>query len=491
MQQTLIFSFFPLLSGRTAPHRPRPLRFHHLPLEIIQLVFEEVVTEFDDDGDRTPTFSDAHTLSFVCRSWRTIVLNTPILWSIVDGHHPPETLDLSLLRAARAPLTLYVSPEHGHPISLDASWKLHRRLHLFASFSSVPYLADWHILQGQLCSAAPRLRAFKLSLGSFGWCNCSLPRNILGGVQPPHLRELALEGMCVDWGHHAYLFRDLRVLTLAPSNRPTQVEFHHILQNATSLQELKLFDALPRTILVNSLEIVDLPCLRVIEIDDDIRACTSFFQNIMASLTTVKLHLQSTTPGEVDGFFQALSTLIHVAPEMPSKRLSISVSDAGLYFGRTFKMDGPLPWLEDPDEEVWLDITLQANRGNDLAVEQCVSSAIKHLPLGCVHELALDVSTMRLSSTFWMDALPSAAPKLYSLKLGKGTMSSFFSAYARFFKTHPVTDAGPRITVPYKRLREVSCDFTAQFPAKIKYVLESSWRAGHAFELVHRVRNYW
>ncbi|KAJ8698985.1 hypothetical protein PTI98_005628 [Pleurotus ostreatus] len=458
MHQSLIFSYFPLLSGRAGPRPPRPLRIHHLPLELLQLIFQQVVLEFEDEEEehRTPTFDIAHTLSLVCKSWRNLVLSNPVLWSVIDAHYPEEVLELSLLRAARAPLILYL--ELNALTTSNASWKLYRQFHRFASFSSRPRMRDWHILQAQLCSSAPLLESFDLSVGPIS-ASYFLPKKSL-----------------LDWSHHSFLFYNLTTLSLDAENRPSYTVFIDIPQSMGSLQKLALWHSLPSDVQCKPRhDVVILPHLREFICEDALIACLAFLRYVKSSPVYMKLKLSTTSLGRKGGseaLFQAFSSRTRVAPNV----------------------FGYLPSLEDPWEEVHIDILLQTSEEDDLAaLEHCVAGVMKHLPLGHVTVLHFDVPPyLTLSYAFWMDVFPAAFPRLSRLVLGNGVVHSLFTALETFFKTeHGDRDVYTRkVEVPFPRVKQISCDFSAGFSHSVKYVLEACRAAGFWFDLVHKLSDY-
>lgn len=496
MHQSLIFSYFPLLSGRAGPRPPRPLRIYHLPLELLQLIFQQVVLEFEDEEEehRTPTFDIAHTLSLVCKSWRNLVLSNPVLWSVIDAHYPEEVLELSLLRAARAPLILYLEPNA--LTTTNASWKLYRQFHRFASFSSRPRMRDWHILQAQLCSSAPLLESFDLSVGPIS-ASYFLPKKIFGGVHSPRLRELRLQGFQLDWSHHSFLFYNLTTLSLDAENRPSYTVFIDILQSMGSLQKLALWHSLPSDVQCKPRhDVVSLPHLREFICEDALIACLAFLRYVKSSPVYMELKLSTTSlgrKGDSEALFQAFSSRIRVAPNVPSDPFKIKLYD--IYDSdRVCKVFGYLPSLEDPWEEVRIDILLQTSQEDDLAaLEHCVAGVMKHLPLGHVTVLHFDVPPyLTLSYAFWMDVFPAAFPRLSRLVLGNRVVHSLFTALETFFKTeHGDRDVYRRkVEVPFPRVKQISCDFSAGFSHSVKYVLEACRAAGFWFDLVHKLSDY-
>ncbi|KDQ29868.1 hypothetical protein PLEOSDRAFT_1083401 [Pleurotus ostreatus PC15] len=419
MHQSLIFSYFPLLSGRAGPRPPRPLRIHHLPLELLQLIFQQVVLEFEDEEEehRTPTFDIAHTLSLVCKSWRNLVLSNPVLWSVIDAHYPEEVLELSLLRAARAPLILYLEPNA--LTTSNASWKLYRQFHRFASFSSRP--------------------RFQL-----------------------------------DWSHHSFLFYNLTTLSLDAENRPSYTVFIDILQSMGSLQKLALWHSLPSDVQCKPRhDVVILPHLREFICEDALIACLAFLRYVKSSPVYMELKLSTTSLGRKGGseaLFQAFSSRIRVAPNVPSDPFKIKLYD--IYDSdRVCKVFGYLPSLEDPWEEVHIDILLQTSQEDDLAaLEHSVAGVMKHLPLGHVTVLHFDVPPyLTLSYAFWMDVFPAAFPRLSRLVLGNRVVHSLFTALETFFKTeHGDRDVYTRkVEVPLPRVKQISCDFSAGFSVNL------------------------
>ncbi|KAF4575466.1 hypothetical protein EYR40_004795 [Pleurotus pulmonarius] len=478
MYQSLIFNHFPLLSGRSAPRPPRPVRIHHLPIELLQLIFEEVVAEFDENSDRTPTFLDAHELGLVCRSWRTIVLNTPILWSVIDTNYPPEVLDLSFQRASGAPLTLYLDPRPTelYDTPIDTSWKLYQRIHLFKSFNSRPRFHDWHILRGHLRSAAPLLESLKISMYSYVSPVRYLPKNMFGGVRPPRLRELLLRGFHIPWGSH--LLQNLTVLELEAQNRPTYTSFIQSLQNMPSLQKLSLNDSLPSDVEHGNVDVnvVSLPKLRIVKIKDNVGPCTLFLQYVKLSFTHFHLHLQAPSLGETGGseaLFQALSTHLHVDDKgYYMDRFILHTEQATPWSGQICRIVGSLPCLGNALEDVDIDIALQTYSNEEsLAVEYCLTCALRHLNLRNVSELALCVP-IPLSYSFWMVVLPTAFPTLSEIAFTAETMTLFFDAYAEFFRSQEGRSDFGRV-IPFKRLKRITCDLSRGFGNNVTSVLDT------------------
>ncbi|KAF4575469.1 hypothetical protein EYR40_004792 [Pleurotus pulmonarius] len=493
MYQSLIFNYFPLLSGHAGPRSPRPLRIHHLPLELLQLIFQQVVVDFEDEEDeyRSPTFGMAHSLSLVCKSWRNLVLNNPVLWAVIDAQHPEHVLELSLLRSMHAPLILNLEPDQS--TTTNASWMVYREFHRFASFSSRPRMRDWHILQGQLCSSAPLLQSFDLSMGPIS-ASYFLPDNIFGGVHPPRLRKLHLQGFQLNWSHHSFLFYNITNLSLAAENRPSYTVFIEILQTMPSLQKLTLAHSLPSDVQFKPrLDVVSLPCLEKFVCEDTLIPCLAFLRYVKASLVSMELKLSATSLGKRGGseaLFQACSKRIRpVAPDAPSDPFEIKLYD--LYNSdRVCKVLGYLPLLGNRWGEVHIEILIYAGQEeNTVALEQCVTGVMKHLPLGHVKELFFNVPPyLTLSYAFWMEVFPDAFPGLSRLVLANRVVHSLFAALEMFFKTEQGLDGGCKrnVDVPFPSVREISCDFSDGFSPSVKCVLESCRKAGLWFDLVHK-----
>lgn len=257
-----------------------------------------------------------------------------------------------------------------------------------------------------------------------------------------------------------------------------------------SLQKLSLDDSLPSDVEHGDVDVVSLPKLRTIKIKDDVGPCTSFLQYVkLSSPTHFCLHLLATSLGETGGseaLFQVLSTHLHVDDKAYyMDRFILHTEPAFFWSGQICRIVGSLPCLGNAFEDVDIDIALQTYRNEESpAVEHCLTCALRYLPLRNVSELALCVPT-QLSYSFWMVVLPTAFPTLSEVAFTAETMPLFFSAYAGFFRRREA-QGDYRQTIPFQRLKRITCALLRGFSNDVKSVLDTLADAPVPWiELVH------
>ncbi|KAF8555384.1 hypothetical protein OG21DRAFT_913438 [Imleria badia] len=184
-----------------------------LPVETLEAIFMYGACDYysKDDGHAIPTAPSWVNVSYICRHWRYITLNSPALWSNLFIASPRWTEEL-LARSKPAPLKLYVNlqrqdEKRGGPCFLKQVMshlgriqELH--LHLTALHDSYQFLS-------KLSSPAPRLQILEITMDSCPSKWSSVPFD----GETPALRTLRLWDCLVPW--HSLKLSRLTTLSLS------------------------------------------------------------------------------------------------------------------------------------------------------------------------------------------------------------------------------------------------------------------------------------
>ena len=263
--------------------------------------------------------------SQVCRRWRTIALNTPVIWAhIVDLESRSRWIEVVLDRARSVPLDL-IFPSITRDL-MDESWAPNmlrnslsfEMIDLAANrapqvWHSLWLLFDWELLEKCLRNA----RSFLLSGPSCNWSNFLSPlvisylprlkslslvtpdresgffgegRRLTGG-RPWNLRSLNLRkcNMFFDGLSLPYL-EELTIHHLPEAQALSSVRWLRILENLPKLKRLELVDV-TCTRLWNSQrddenyselrQVVQLPNLQSLRLLSPLSHCTSILENLV------------------------------------------------------------------------------------------------------------------------------------------------------------------------------------------------------------------
>ncbi|RDX40415.1 hypothetical protein OH76DRAFT_338173 [Lentinus brumalis] len=245
----------------------------------------------------------------VCRHWRTVALETPLLWQVVDVGESTKWLELALVRTRDAVLELYF---HAHPTSVKTLPMLlphmHRVRKLLLPPMSIVYLLFLSVIQPV---AFPVLDELRL------WVDkpeAQIPVEYvpfdLSPTRFPTLRVLHLQNTVVPWT--AATMSRLRYLNLhscSPAGpRPSFAQFMDVIEACGELEELVLHHfiswfASPSP--HDSTRTIHLPKLRKLVLGDAAASIAHFIANVYIQ-ETVTVRLEGCVDSELQGGFRSL-----------------------------------------------------------------------------------------------------------------------------------------------------------------------------------------
>ncbi|KAA1468766.1 hypothetical protein DENSPDRAFT_834192 [Dentipellis sp. KUC8613] len=227
-------------------------------------------------------------VSHVCRFWRQVALEYPVLWSTL-----PLTLskwmDEALARSKEAPLVLkYLRNGSASDESLLLALAELRRVKVLY-LNNAAFGKSMEQIQSYLVQPAPLLEIARLAClpGLPIEDSEAIPDNIFGGYTP-RLHSLVLLHYRISWQLPILRLRTLVHLEIRrPSGRcSTMIEILAGLQNLPQLDTLDLERALPPSLrrdeTPTELAIQpDLPNLTRLTIIDEVHSCANFLHNIV------------------------------------------------------------------------------------------------------------------------------------------------------------------------------------------------------------------
>ena len=248
---------------------------HSLPIELLRTIFELSVFSQPLPDDRNNTLLTAEViLSHVCRHWRSVALDNPLLWSLI--HLRTRThlgrarayLARSSINSSRTTLDIYVDTcsESTHEVRKD---RLFRDEFLSVFDILVPEIGRWrefHLKVADLvckagarkvlstCGTAPNLRTLQLwHVQDWGtsehlYSAIGPPPVVVFDGALPALRHIVLQGVNLPWTLSPFL-RDLFSIEYAVHSDDVRMPFrlwHDMLVSSPRLRRLALLYSGPR-----------------------------------------------------------------------------------------------------------------------------------------------------------------------------------------------------------------------------------------------------
>ncbi|KAJ7361583.1 hypothetical protein DFH08DRAFT_768630 [Mycena albidolilacea] len=285
----------------------RIFRVNDLPTEIISNILRFVIW----DSMKRPVDARLR-VTWTCRAWREIALNDSTLWNAIWFRGSGPRTDRAWAwfdRARQAPLDVRIdgdtqdegaddASELSSVLDLSAEPSMSAAdmrpmlLRLFTKLATIRMLIivvdDWKsalsVLEllgtlGPPCGV-PMLQRFELHRGGLRnedrktlvWPNL-ISQPFIGGIVPPSLAYLSLNGVPIDWGRSVVQnLTTFDIRRLPVSHSPTSARFREILASCPRLQKLSMDGAGPIFEDQNTdsepIIPVDLPHLRTLVVAD-------------------------------------------------------------------------------------------------------------------------------------------------------------------------------------------------------------------------------
>ncbi|KAJ7235857.1 hypothetical protein B0H12DRAFT_1057808 [Mycena haematopus] len=291
----------------------RIFRINDLPTEIISNILRFVVW----DSMKRPVDARLR-VTWTCRTWRSIALADSTLWNAIWFRGSGVRVDRAWAwfeRARQAPLDVRIDgdPEgsDGDDDETDSSTVIdfstepsmtaadmrQMLLRLFTKLATIRMLIivvdDWKSALVALellrtmgpSSGVPMLQRFELHRGglknedrkTLAWPNI-VSQPFIGGVTPPSLSYLSLNGVPIDWSRSVLEnLTTFDIRRLPASHSPDAARFREVLANCPRLQKLSMDGAGPRfEENAEPMLPIDLPYLRTLVVADFSREYAMF-----------------------------------------------------------------------------------------------------------------------------------------------------------------------------------------------------------------------
>ncbi|TFK83437.1 hypothetical protein K466DRAFT_262983 [Polyporus arcularius HHB13444] len=331
-----------------------------LPDEILVKIFVLHRPRRIDDGRRAPKpeWRDAcrwAPLMGVCRHWRTLALQTPLLWQVVDVGKSTRWLELALIRSRDAVLELYF---HVYPTSVNTLSMLIPHMHRVRKLLLPPMpFADLALLSSVQPATFPVLDELQV------WVNDpekARPADYvpfdLSPPRAPALSALRLAGAVVPWTI-ATMSR-LRYINLRASSpsgpKPSFAQFLDVLEECHELEVLWLRDFISGRFAFPSphdpTRTIRLPKLRELLLREAPESIAHFVANVyLQEMATVRLAGDPAIVGhELQQGFDSLlprdTSNLPILRKLTDARVGLSCRDAQYVAGMTSRWGPPFPF---------------------------------------------------------------------------------------------------------------------------------------------------
>ncbi|KDQ24223.1 hypothetical protein PLEOSDRAFT_1113720 [Pleurotus ostreatus PC15] len=294
-------------------------KINTLPRELLTDIFEYAVcprlSEWDTLWQSTPVLHRTLSLARVCLEWHAIVISTPSLWTIINGHPTPSTLRRAwnLSSESNTPLCIGLNPfwrsprerQEYHEAVKDFCLQIHRTAFLDIHI----HAHDLALFLNHLSELgdAPVLEYFRVK-PSYP-TTYLIPESIFGGKPLPPLRYIELEFCTISWRSPLLQGPKLSTLKLGYQPRLSYTLMLDVFQNMQALEVLSLTHCLPNP----PPEVIHdgavyLPRLKHLELlEDDIESYESFLRTANCAPTTMRIITSPRSPNRrVPQFFNVL-----------------------------------------------------------------------------------------------------------------------------------------------------------------------------------------
>ncbi|KAG9003289.1 hypothetical protein FRB94_003235 [Tulasnella sp. JGI-2019a] len=209
---------------------------HQLPVEILTIIFRDLLAPTSTRPIPLEYFETPHILSKVCTAWREIMNATPDLWAVADSFQDEEKWMTALTLSKNQPLVVNINTLH-KPFWCAIAQNVQRwGIVLMEGRTISP---SWGSVVLALQTPAPSLTEFKF--WDSGWSLSSNPAtlDLFGGIAP-RLQNLSLHGLSMlNW--RSPIFSGLRSLSISFSAiGPSPIDVLWTLQRCPDLESLLL-----------------------------------------------------------------------------------------------------------------------------------------------------------------------------------------------------------------------------------------------------------
>ncbi|KAF4596083.1 hypothetical protein EYR38_007457 [Pleurotus pulmonarius] len=315
-------------------------KINALPRELLTDIFEYAVSprpsEWDILWDSAPVLSRTLSLARVCLEWHAIVITTPSLWTIINGHPTPSTLlrAWKLSSESNAPLCICLNPflksprarHEYHEAVKDFCAQIHRIAFLDVHIHAHDLAAFFHRLSE--LGDAPLLEYLRIK-PSYP-TTYVIPENIFGSRPLPPLRYIELEFCTVSWTSPLLQGPNLSTLKLSYQPRLSYTLMRDVFQDMQALEVLSLTHCLPTPQPEQILDgAIYLPRLKSLELlEDDMESCECFLRTANCAPTRFRMIANPrSSNGRISQFFNVLGR--RVSSRKAIKKLKID-EDWGL-----------------------------------------------------------------------------------------------------------------------------------------------------------------
>lgn len=208
-----------------------------LPTETLESIFIYCARDYhvsSEDSD----FPNWVNVSYVCRHWRNVALNCPILWTylfVTSEDWAAETL----ARSKQAPLKLRVKRDHWDEESRTLYFveQVMNHVERIQELSLMLPAEHTHVVLSKLLSRAPCLQSLKISSGRLP-SSSNLPSVLVPfDGDTPNLRTLELSHCPVPW--YSFKLSGLKTLLLHDVPLQFRQSMEELLVTLSCMQDLK------------------------------------------------------------------------------------------------------------------------------------------------------------------------------------------------------------------------------------------------------------
>ncbi|KAJ8516699.1 hypothetical protein ONZ45_g6018 [Pleurotus djamor] len=370
-----------------------------------------------------PAYLNLRNFALVCKRWRVLIEDTPILWRTFSGIEPLPILDVVIPRARDMKLVV------GNPAFCWRSIPLPNALKLFSEIPRTQAILcsvdsnDWLEMKPLFFVEAPEMETFKFKISphSERYFMAPLLDGLFGGKPCPSLRHLSLVGCKVPWD--SPLLAGLTSLFLNNQDRSTSDQLSDVLSRMPNLRDLHLTNCLPRQ--TDGPFRPRLPALSRLKLEDASDLCSWFLQSL-GPCDLEQLSIVTDLKMVSDGlpiYRYATRLLSHRLSTHPLNHLRLIACKISVCFEAYHGA------IIDQDNQVFnLHLTPARRVQPPIDTERLVDLGMKTLPLTHISSLVCDFNDTTRPS-FWREIVSPPLPNLRQVTLRSlSAVKGFFNA---------------------------------------------------------------